>query len=102
MNSNKLLTRINSYIYLDTKPRTPLQDAPTREQCFGFEFMSMVQFCNVAVVHGVGRSRACNAFGGDRGKYQVISDRMARAYNGRKFVLIRAVDEYFKQLGIDW
>lgn len=89
-------------IYLSSLPSIPSEYYPTRNQCFGYEFMTMVQFCNIAESHGVGRSRACNAFGGDRGKYQVISDRMARVFNGRKFVLVRVVDKYFKELGVDW
>lgn len=92
----------DNYIYLNSVPSIPAELTPTRDQCFGYEFMTMVQFCNIAETHGLGRSRACNAFGGDRGKYRVISDRMARVYNGRKFVLIRAADAYFKELGIDW
>lgn len=92
----------DNYINLNSSPSIPEEYTPTRGQCFGYEFMTMVQFCNIAEEHGFGRSRACNAFGGDRGKYQVVSDRMARVYNGRKFVLIRAIDPYFKELGIVW
>ncbi len=102
MDQDQVVQNANNYIYMDKFPSIPGQGTPTREECFGYEFMTMVQFCNIAEEHGIGRSRACNAFGGDRGKYQVISDRLARVFNGRKFVLVRAVDEYFKELGIDW
>lgn len=91
-----------NYIDLSQLPSFPEDYTPTREQSFGYEYMTMVQFCNIAKTHGIGQSRACNAFGGDRGKYQVISDRMARVFNRRKFVLIRAVDRYFKEMGINW
>ncbi len=102
MNQNLEVRKTENYIYLDKFPSIPSQITPTHDECFGYEFMTMVQFCKIAMSHGIGRSRACNAFGGDRGKYQVISDRMARVFNGRKFVLIRAVDMYFKQIGIEW
>jgi len=64
--------------------------------------MTMVQLCNIAKAHGVGSSRACNAFGGDRGKYHVVSDRMARVAGNSKYILVRAADQYFKEMGIDW
>jgi len=64
--------------------------------------MFMTQMCNITEKYGRGRSSACNAFGGDKGKKQVISVRKARVYGNRKYVLVSAVIDYFKELGLDW
>jgi hypothetical protein len=53
-------------------------------------FMYMAQLCVIAARHGLTRVKACNAFGGDKGKHQVITHRKARIWNNRKYVLIRA------------
>jgi hypothetical protein len=90
------------YIKLSAAPALPLNETPSRVECEGYEYMTMKQLCNIAEQHGMGRSRAGNAFGGDKGKYKVISDRKARVYMGRKYVLVRAVIDYFKDEGINW
>ncbi len=90
------------YVILSGTPDTPLNKIPTRQDCEGYTFMTMVQLCNIAESKGIGRSRACNAFGGDKGKHKVVSERMARTDGFRKFVLVSAVVDYFKELGIKW
>ncbi len=95
-----------NYIFLDYAPETPIQNAPTRSECVNFEFMLMTQLCNIAEKYQNTRSIACNAFGGDKGKYKVDETRMARAVmigrKLRKFVLVSAVEEYFREIGINW
>ena len=97
------------YIYLDTPPDTPQRPdggVLTQADCGGFEFMTMAQFCKIAEVRGLGGSRACNAFGGDRGNFGVVSERMTRAaWVGnklRKYVLVNAVTDYFKEKHVIW
>jgi hypothetical protein len=93
---------VGNYIFLAEIPSNPLQSTPTRDECFGYEFMMMVQLCNIAEKYNISRFKACKSFGGDKGKYQVITDRMARVVGIRKYVLIRAADQYFKEMGISW
>jgi hypothetical protein len=94
------------YIFLDAAPEVPAQWKPTRSQCSGYDYMSMVQLCNIAEKFGMTRSFACNAFGGDKGKYKVEPARMARAVMIgnilRKFVLTSAVAEFFSENNIPW
>jgi len=99
------LNEEDNYIYISSTPDTPPQDTPTRLECEGYEYMTMVQLCNISEAHGMGRSKACNAFGGDRGKYNVQSERMARVPKDqpkRKYVLVRAVIDYFAGLNVIW
>lgn len=90
------------YVYLKTLPETPSQKVPPSADCKGYEYMTMVQLCNIAEEHGFGRSKACNAFGGDDGKYHVLSVRKARVFDNRKYVLVSAVIDYFNEFGIVW
>lgn len=72
--------------------------------------MSMKQLCEIADsfnIYRKGGSFACNAFGGDKGKNKVQCDRKARKWYGGgkstvKFVLISAVEEFFKEECLDW
>jgi hypothetical protein len=95
-----------NYVFLDQEPPIPSERMPTKKQSFGHEYISMVQLCNIAEQYGLTRSKVCNAFGGDKGKYNVKPTRMARAaWIGnqlRKYVLTSAVEEYFLEMGIDW
>jgi hypothetical protein len=95
-----------NYIFLETEPPTPTQKSPGRVDCASYEYITMVQLCNIAEDHDLTRSTACNAFGGDRGKYQVEPARMARAVwignKLRKYVLVSAVAEYFAERRISW
>ena len=91
------------YIELKSPPATPPNKIPTRQECEGYDYMFMTQLCNIAEFKfNIGRSKACNAFGGDKGKHKVISVRKARIYDGRKYVLVSAVIDYFAELGLDW
>lgn len=90
------------YVELSDMPRIPSKETPSKKECQGFEYISMVQLCNIAEEYGIGRSKACNAFGGDRGRRLVIPERMARVYGGIKFVLVNAAIDYFSEIGIKW
>lgn len=95
------------YIWLAEDPPTPEGISPSREECLKFEYMKMSQFCKIAEITKIGGSKACNAFGGDKGKYSVVSERMARAVchntQARKFVLTTAAVAYFQEHGImEW
>jgi hypothetical protein len=96
------------YIELDFYPHYPEGKTPSREDCAGYKYMAMNQLCNIAEKNGFGRSKACKAFGGDKGKkYPVTSERKVRhklLQKGKpeKFVLIDAVEQYFAEIGIDW
>ena len=88
-------------------PETPAAAYPTRADCKGYTFISMVQLCNISEKFGQGRSIACNAFGGDRGKIAVRPERQAWEWKRggqrvRKFVLVSAAEVYFYEAGIDW
>ncbi|HEY9075522.1 MAG TPA: hypothetical protein VIO61_03190 [Anaerolineaceae bacterium] len=90
------------YIWLSREPRVPPNEIPTRIECENYEFMYMSQMCNIAEKHGLTRSQAARAFGGDKGKLKVISERKARAFGNRKYVLVSAVVKYFQEMGIRW
>ncbi len=99
-----------NYIALDQYTDYPSSKTPSKADCEGYTYMSMVQLCNIADSFKIprkGGSFACNAFGGDKGKYEVQSDRKARKWYGGgkkpvKFVLISAVEEFFKEEELNW
>jgi hypothetical protein len=91
-----------NYVVLKNEPEVPLNQCPTRKDCDGFEYMTMVQLCNITESKGLGRSKSCNAFGGDKGKKEVLSVRKARIFGERKFVLVSAVIDYLAEQGINW
>jgi hypothetical protein len=70
----------------------------------------MAQLCRISKsfgIRGKGKSFACNAFGGDNGDKAVQADRQARVwtkggYREKKFVLIRAVERFFEEEGLNW
>ena len=95
------------YIEPEFYPHYPEGETPSREDCAGYKYMSMNQLCNIAEKHGFVRSKVCNAFGGDKGKYAVPPERKARHFKKdknriEKFVLIDAVEQYFMEIGLDW
>ena len=96
-----------NYIWLSSDPPTPQEKYPSKEECLKYEYIKMAQLCEISQRKGFGRSRACNAFGGDKGKYKVVSERQVRAVahktQPRKFVLTAAAVKYLLELGItDW
>jgi hypothetical protein len=97
---------VTGYLELPELPKTPPVKTPTRAQCEGYEFISMVQLCNIAEKFTGIRPPACRAFGGDNGKIPVRPERQARvSYYGRKlrkFVLVSAAADYFAEVRIDW
>lgn len=100
-------TGAGNYIWLAIDPPTPNDKYPSKTECLKFEFLRMAQLCEITEQKGYGRSRACNAFGGDKGQYAVITERTARAVmhqtQPRKYVLTSAAIVYLKELGIeDW
>ena len=103
----KMYEKPGNYIWLATDPPTPIGKYPSKEECLRFDFIKMSQFCKIAEEKKVGGSRACNAFGGDKGQYKVVSERQSRAVlhktQPRKFVLTTAVIAYLREFGItDW
>jgi len=86
------------YLELPEYPDFPSQKFPTKADCEGYEYITMVQLCNIAEKHGRGRPSACNAFGGDKGNRPVAPERQARIARGHrpwKFVLVNAAEKYF-------
>ena len=88
-------------------PEFPSADNPTKADCEGYTYISMVQLCNLSVKFNQSRSIACNAFGGDGGKIPVIPERQTWEWKQgghkiKKFVLISAAENYFREAGIDW
>ena len=96
------------YFTLVEYPDFPSPEVPTREDGEGYIFMSMVQLCNISEQNGQSRSKACNAFGGDKGAIAVQIVRKAwectqpGPSRRRKFVLISAAEKYFEEVGICW
>jgi len=59
--------KVTGYKELDEYPDYPAAETPTKADCAGYTYMSMVQLCNISESLGKSRSFACNAFGGDNG-----------------------------------
>lgn len=99
--------KVTGYLELDKYPEYPSAKTPSKVDCEGNDYMSMVQLCNISVSLGESCSFACNAFGGDKGAIAVQSDRQAWVWSKggkriKKFVLIRAVERFFEEEGLDW
>lgn len=99
--------KVTGYLELEQYPDFPAEDVPSKDDCLGYQFISMVQLCNIAEALGISRSQACNAFGGDNGDIPVQPDRQAWVWSGgghrrKKFVLIRAMQVYFLEIGLPW
>jgi len=95
------------YHELEDYPDYPATDKPSKSECKGYTFMSMVQVCNLAETFGKSRGFAHRAFGGDRGAIKVQSDREPWFWEKggkkvKKFVLVRAVERFFEEEGFDW
>lgn len=102
--SNQVLAM--GYNEIPFAPPVPKEDWPTKEQCRGFQFISMVQLCNIAEAKTSKRHTVYLAFGGDNGEKAVIPERQtweAPHENKRwKYVLVSAVNAYFTEVGIEW
>lgn len=104
---NILETKVTGYFTLVEYPDSPEADFPTTMDCEGYIFISMVQLCNLAEKYGLTRSCACDAFGGDNGDIPVPIVRKAwicrePGHRRKKFVLISAVEKYFREVGVEW
>ena len=99
---------VTGTIELESYPDTPQNDFPSKKDCAGYSFISMVQLSNITEKKGLGRKKACDAFGGDKGiKYPIIPERQPREWKKgghprRKFVLVSAVEKYFQEIGLEW
>jgi hypothetical protein len=102
--------KVTGYIDLEEYPVIPPFEKPSKADCEGYKYMSMAQLCRISKsfgIRGKGKSFACNAFGGDNGDKAVQADRQARVwtkggYREKKFVLIRAVERFFEEEGLNW
>ena len=99
--------KVTGYRTLDVYPDYPSAKTPSKADCEGSTYMSMVQLCNISESLGKSRSFACNAFGGDNGDRAVQADRQAWVWSKggkqvKKFVLIRAVVRFFEEEGLSW
>lgn len=99
--------KITGTIELVEYPEYPAVDEPTKADCKGYTYISMKQLCNLSVKFNQSRSIACNAFGGDGGRIPVIPERQTwewkqGGHKVKKFVLISAAEQYFREAGIDW
>ncbi len=99
--------KVTGYRELEEYPDYSPSETPTRADCARYTYMSMVQLCNISEFLGKSRSFACNAFGGDNGDRAVQADRQAWVWSKggkrvKKFVLIRAVEKFFEEEGLDW
>lgn len=104
---NRFDQKVTGTLDLKEYPEYPVGEFPSKADCSGFIFMSMNQMCNISEKAGHGRSAACHAFGGDRGKIPVQPDRQTWEWKQgghriRKFVFVSAVAWYFQEVGIDW
>jgi hypothetical protein len=103
--ANQFDGRVAGYIELSEYPDFPSQKFPTKADCAGYKYISMKQLCALAEHHDHSLHAACDAFGGNKGRIAVQPDRQARYIAGhqtKKFVLVSAVEDYFKILGIKW
>lgn len=105
--TNRYDQKVTGYKELIEYPDYPSPEYPTKADCEGYTFISMVQLCNIAEKFNQKRKIACDAFGGDNGDIPVQSDRQAWKWNQpghkrKKFVLISAAEKYFREVGIDW
>ena len=105
--TNRYDQKVTGYIELIEYPDYPSSEYPTKADCEGYTYISMKQLCNISEQYGQSRSIACNAFGGDKGKIPVQPDRQTwewkqGGHKRKKFVLISAAEEYFREAGIDW
>ena len=105
--TNRFDQKVTGTLELLEYPEYPSADKPTKADCEGYTFMSMKQLCNISVKYDQGRSIACNAFGGDKGKIPVQPERQTWEWKQgghkiKKFVLISAAENYFREAGIDW
>lgn len=109
------MTTQNDLMVTETKelceyPEFPQSEIPAKADCFGYYYMAMDQLCNIAEsfgIYGKGRSFACNAFGGDKGRKPVHIDRQTREWKQggkriKKFVRILAVEKFFEEEGLLW
>ena len=99
--------KVTGYRELSEYPEYPAAKTPTKMDCVGYTYMSMVQLCNISESFGKSRSFACNAFGGDKRAIPVQSDRQAWIWNKggkqiKKFVKIWAVVNFFRDEGFNW
>ncbi len=102
--------KVTGYIELKEYPDYPPVKTPAKAHCEGYKFMSMAQLCRISKsfgIRGKGTSFACNAFGGDNGDIAVQADRQAWVWKkgGKspvKFVLVRAVERFFEEEGLNW
>ncbi|MHB8136065.1 MAG: uracil-DNA glycosylase family protein [Anaerolineaceae bacterium] len=99
--------KVTGYLELNKYPEYPAAKEPSKLDCEGFTYMSMVQLCNLSEKFGKSRSFACNAFGGDKGAIPVQSDRQVWVWlmggkQVKKFVLIRALERFFDEEGLPW
>ena len=102
--------KVTGYKELDEYPDYPAAEIPTKADCEGYKYMSMKQLCDIAdgfKVFRKGKSFACAAFGGDKGEIPVQAVRQARVWlkggnRVKKFVLVRAVEKFFEEEGLDW
>lgn len=98
---------VTGYQELSEYPEYPANKVPSQADCEGYTYISMVQLCNISEKYGQTRSKACNAFGGDKGKLPVAPERQAwvwgqGGYQVKKFVLVSAAKDYFREVGIHW
>ena len=102
---NKHNGLFNGYIKLPYMAIHPNMELPTLELCKFYQYITMVQLCNLAQSFGRSRSSACNAFGGDNGLIFTLPERQARVRGigkNKKLVLVSAAEEYFKEIGFIW
>jgi len=55
--SNKVLA--TGYNEIPFAPHVPIQDIPTKAECQGYQFISMVQLCKIATEHNWSLHTAC-------------------------------------------
>ena len=105
--TNRFDQKVIGTLELLEYPEYPSADNPTKADCEGYTYISMKQLCAISEKNGRGRSIACNAFGGDKGKIPVEPARQAWEWKKgghkiKKFVLISAAEKYFREARVDW